>query len=163
LFAGAVSSHLPIWCTPWIPTIPDFRPSPKFPNNRNQASFLISDFINPVTSSWNLPMLNAIFDASSVQEILKVRISQESKPHYIWTPACSGKYSTGSAYLQILKAENSASLSFAPAGIWKSIWKLNLNDRLRLFLWKIAWNILPTQARLAYILPYYYFGYLSSM
>jgi hypothetical protein len=29
------------------------------------------------------------------------------------------------------------------------IWKLNLNDRLRLFLWKIAWNILPTKERLS--------------
>jgi hypothetical protein len=36
---------------------------------------------------------------------------------------------------------------------WKKLWKLNLNDRLRLFLWKIAWNILPTTSRINSILP----------
>jgi hypothetical protein len=30
---------------------------------------------------------------------------------------------------------------------WKKIWKLNLNDRSRFFLWKILWNILPTRER----------------
>jgi hypothetical protein len=34
------------------------------------------------------------------------------------------------------------------ANFWKSIWKLNLNDRLRLFIWKIAWNLFPTMERL---------------
>ena len=40
-----------------------------------------------------------------------------------------------------------------PPFFWKSIWKLNLNDRLKLFLWKIAWNILPTMERLGQLFP----------
>jgi hypothetical protein len=34
------------------------------------------------------------------------------------------------------------------ANFWKSFWKLNLNDRLKLFIWKIAWNLFPTMERL---------------
>jgi hypothetical protein len=33
------------------------------------------------------------------------------------------------------------------------LWKLKLNARLKLFLWKIAWNILPTKEILNLILP----------
>jgi hypothetical protein len=40
-----------------------------------------------------------------------------------------------------------------PIHFWKSLWKLNLNDRLKLFLWKIAWNILPTKDRLSQFFP----------
>jgi hypothetical protein len=36
----------------------------------------------------------------------------------------------------------------APLNFWKALWKLHLNDRLRNFLYKIAWNILPTVAKL---------------
>jgi hypothetical protein len=35
----------------------------------------------------------------------------------------------------------------------EKLWKLNLKDRLRLYLWKIAWNILPTTSRINSILP----------
>lgn len=31
---------------------------------------------------------------------------------------------------------------------WNLLWKLNLNARLKLFLWKIAWDIIPTKAKL---------------
>ena len=39
-----------------------------------------------------------------------------------------------------------------PLQLWNYLWKLNLNDRLRLFLWKIAWNILPTKEQQGQIL-----------
>jgi hypothetical protein len=29
--------------------------------------------------------------------------------------------------------------------------KLNINDRARLFLWKIVWNILPTKEQLSHL------------
>jgi hypothetical protein len=31
---------------------------------------------------------------------------------------------------------------------WKALWKLKLNARLILFLWKIAWNLFPSKAKL---------------
>jgi hypothetical protein len=56
------SSNFPIWTTSWIPTIQNFRPSPKFPNNLSLPSFLISDLLNPDTLTWNSFSVNAIFD-----------------------------------------------------------------------------------------------------
>jgi hypothetical protein len=48
------------------------------------------------------------------------------------------------AYSYITGSNTNASTSPIRPQFWNSIWKLNLKDRLRLFLWKIAWNILLT-------------------
>lgn len=32
---------------------------------------------------------------------------------------------------------------------WSLLWKLKFHARLKLLLWKVAWNILPTRARIA--------------
>jgi hypothetical protein len=36
---------------------------------------------------------------------------------------------------------------------WKLLWKINLNDILKLFLWKIAWDIVPSKSRLNEVFP----------
>jgi hypothetical protein len=59
----------------------------------------------------------------------------------------------GSAYQSILVINHLELASTSSQCFWKSLWKLNLNDRLRLFLWKIAWDILPTTFRINSILP----------
>jgi hypothetical protein len=70
---------------------------------------------------------------------------------YIWAPSTFGKFFVSSAYrfLSTVTSNNASSSNFPQ--FWKSIWKLNLNDRLRLFLWKIALNILLTKERLSQI------------
>jgi hypothetical protein len=45
------SSSSPIWTLDWIPTIPTFKPRPKFPLNRNLPSFQIMDLIDPIRNS----------------------------------------------------------------------------------------------------------------
>ena len=46
-------------------------------------------------------------------------------------------------------------LSLSPLAVanWKLLWKHNLNDRLKLFLWKIAWDIVPPKSRLNSVFP----------
>lgn len=102
-------------------------------------SFLIL-FIR-VHKHWNLSVIQSIFDRSSAEEILKIKISRDPGFNYIWTPSCSGRFSTNSAYLSINDLSD-------PDPLWKSLWKLRLNDRFRLFVWKIAWDILLTSARI---------------
>jgi hypothetical protein len=63
---------------------------------------------------------------------------------YLRLPLFFGKFKS---------AASSPSSSFFSSPFWKSNWKLNLNDRLRLFLWKIPWNILPTKERLGHLFP----------
>lgn len=132
------NSNFPIWTTAWIPTIPSFKPSPRFPNNHIQPSLYISNLIHHGTLEWNTIAINSIFDEASAKEISKIHISTDSKLHYIWNPSCSGRFSTNSAYLSIIAANSAGPASPISTSYWKAIWKLNLTDRLRLFLWKIV-------------------------
>lgn len=75
----------PIWTTSWIPTIQNFKPLSKFPNNLNFPSPLIFDLINPNSLSWMTITINSIFEEISAREILKIKISRAQGPHYIWT------------------------------------------------------------------------------
>jgi hypothetical protein len=142
------TSTASIWMTNWVPSLPSFRPLPKFPSNRNHRALLIQDLIDPALSSWKVPAITSLFDPISAQAILNTRISTDFAPAYFWTPSTSGKFSVSSAYSFITGSNTNTSISPIRPQFWNSIWKLNLNDRLRLFLWKIAWNILPTMERL---------------
>jgi hypothetical protein len=144
-------SSSPIWTSNWVPTIPSFKPKPKFPLNRNFPSLQIKDLINTDNLNWKASSIHALFDSNSANEILKLCISTDPSTQYIWTPSTSGRFSTSSVY-SLISASRSSSNSVSST-FWKSIWKLNLNDRLRLFLWKIAWNILPTKERLGQLFP----------
>jgi hypothetical protein len=143
-------SNYPFWTTAWIPTMPSFLPQPKFPNNREFPVGFILDFIHASTTQWNLEALRSVFNEISVSEISKIRISLISQPRFLWTFSNSGKFSSKSAFLQLKSSQDD--LPVLPGinpDFWKKIWTLNLNDRLRLFLWKIAWNILPTRERVS--------------
>ncbi|XP_059428630.1 uncharacterized protein LOC132162415 [Corylus avellana] len=114
----AKTSSLPIWTYAWIPTMKDFKP-PRFPCNRIQPSLCISDLIQQSPVQWNLSTISAIFDQAIVEEILKIKISLNPIPQYLWTPYCLGKFSLNSAYLSII---NACSL---PVSIQNSFWPLN--------------------------------------
>jgi hypothetical protein len=96
--------------------------------------------------------LNSVFDTTSTWEIFNIRISTESKPSFTWIPSCSSHFTTNSVYPAILDNNFSTTIPPVSTTLWKDIWKLKLNDRLGLFIWKIAWDILPTKARLKFII-----------
>jgi hypothetical protein len=133
------SSSSSIWSTNWVPSIPSFKPLPKFPFNRNIQALQIQDLIDPLLSHWIVLAIYSLFDSSLAREILKTRIFTAPNPSYLWTPSSSGRFSISSVYKFIIASSSNPS-SMTPQ-FWNSLWKLNLNDRLRLFIWKIAWNI----------------------
>jgi hypothetical protein len=149
----SLNSNFSIWTTAWIPTLPNFRPLPKHPGNREFSSLFISDLFLSGTHHWNVSTIYSLFDEFSAQEILKIHIYPSTFPKYLWTPAPSGKFTIGSAYQSIMALNHPELASTSSQPFWKSLWKLNLNDRLRLFLWKIAWDILPITSRVNSILP----------
>jgi hypothetical protein len=144
-------SSFPIWNSQWIPTIPSFCPSPLSPSSLS-SPLVVSDLINP-NATWNTPLLLSLFNPQSVREIQKIYINPSPCPEFLWTPSTSGNFSTSSAYSLISNPRVSSYPSPLDSNSWKHLWKLKLNARLKLFLWKIAWDIIPTKARLKSIFP----------
>jgi hypothetical protein len=68
-------------------------------------------------------------------------------------PFANGLFSTKSAHKLISSQRSHLSNFPLPAANWKKLWKLNLNDRLKLFLWKIVWDIVPSKSRLNSVFP----------
>jgi hypothetical protein len=141
----AISSglNLNVWSSPWIPSLPNFKPTPNpaliFPPN-----MIISDLILPLSRNWNIPLLHHLFDASSVQQILNIHLpSTSGLDRWIWAPSPSGQFSVKSAHEIIIQ---NTSLRPAPLNHadWDSLWSLKLQHRLKHLLWKISWNALPT-------------------
>jgi hypothetical protein len=64
-----------IWDTNRVPSLPSFKPLPKFPSNRNFQALQIRDLIDPILSRWKAPAIFSLFDSNSAQKILKTRIS----------------------------------------------------------------------------------------
>jgi hypothetical protein len=65
-------------------------------------------------------------------------------------PILSSLFSTKSAH-HLLTSARSPIISPLPTTTWKALWKLNLNHRLRLFLWKMDWNIIPTKTHIYFL------------
>jgi hypothetical protein len=143
---------LPIWDSPWIPSIPLFKPTPNPSLNSSRPPFTVRDLILP-SSQWNVPLIQSIFDFPSTREILKLKIFPSVASDFFWAPSQNGTFSSHSAYS--LASGNRAPIIHPvfDSSSWKLLWRLNLNARLSLLLWKIAWDILPTKSRLSSLFP----------
>lgn len=60
-----------------------------------------------------------------------------------WTAAANGKFSVKSGYDIIIEEEHSGE------EVWGLIWKANLHERFKLFLWRLASNVLPLNSLLS--------------
>jgi hypothetical protein len=58
-------SSIPIWNSPWIPSIPSLTPSPIIPYPPNSTNLVISNLINS-NATWNIPLISSLFDIHSV-------------------------------------------------------------------------------------------------
>jgi hypothetical protein len=132
--------------------MPSFNPVPLIPGSPNSTNLVLSDLIKP-NNTWNISLIIALFDSHSVREIKKTVISSPLKLEFLWTPSPNGNFLASSAYRFISSLRVSVySIPFVPAQ-WKQLWKLKLNARLKHFLWKIAWDIIPSKAWLKTIFP----------
>jgi hypothetical protein len=149
-YAPHISSSLTIWFSPWIPTMVNFVPTPRRPCLVAQYPLAISDLFCPVSLTWNVSFLQFLFDSLSVIEIMRIKIRSGSDA-LLWTVSSLGCFSTKSAH-HLFTALRPIHPSPVLASTWKGLWKLKLNFRLKLFLWKVVWNIVPTKSRISLVI-----------
>jgi hypothetical protein len=91
-------------------------------------------------------MLFDFFELETVAAIQKIRIPFFSRPDKLmWIKEPKGQFFVKSAYNTC--QETSTSHSQDP--LWKKLWKLKVHDRVKMLLWRIASNVLPTKDNLA--------------
>ena len=134
-----------IWKDPWVPWLPNFTPSPK-DSSTAPRPLVVACLINQATRSWNIGMLEALFNADLVEAILNIPIPSFPKPdRLVWIVDPKGLFSVESA----LKTHQIPATIEPSNTLWNCFWKLKMHDRLKIFLWRIGSNSLPTKLNIA--------------
>jgi len=127
----------------WAPYLAGFKPNPKT-NLLNPPNLHISDLINPVDRTWNIPLIHNMFDTYSAQQILNIHLPLSHTPdRWIWAPPIA-QFFEKSSHEMLIQSHQTRTLSLDPAD-WNCLWSLKLQHRLKHLLWKIVWNSLPVR------------------
>ena len=116
----------------------------KIRNNLHLLNW-VSDLIQDNPRRWNDDLLKECFDDESIAHIHKIQLGQfPQADKVIWSPSNNGAFSTKSAFWtdQVSWFNTMGPLTKQE---WNMLWKLKIHDRLKLLLWKIIWNALPTR------------------
>ncbi|XP_048611472.1 uncharacterized mitochondrial protein AtMg00310-like [Brassica napus] len=134
-----------IWGEPWIS--PSSATLPFGPTKEDESDLYVSDLILRGSGSWNITRLQELLPELT-KEIMSLRPSVTgAQDSYVWYPVASGSYSAKSGY-----AAASASLfptmnqPVVPTTFnWHtSVWNVESPPKLKLLIWKILHEALPT-------------------
>ncbi|XP_026428567.1 uncharacterized protein LOC113324461 [Papaver somniferum] len=110
----------------------------------------VDQLMVPNSNTWNIDMLNVLFDSNIVNEICKIRIPLNGADRLIWKPADNGLFSVKTAYRVVDEVTNVTTSSDPPLNFpWKLFWKLDLPQIILHFLWKCVHKCLPVRDRIA--------------
>uniref|UniRef100_A0A2N9I5P8 Reverse transcriptase domain-containing protein n=1 Tax=Fagus sylvatica TaxID=28930 RepID=A0A2N9I5P8_FAGSY len=128
-----------IWKDPWVPWLPNFVPQPK--EESTMVSFVVSCLIDQNTRTWNNNILEQFFNEESVAAIKQIIIPFTPRPdRLVWISDSKGIFSVKSVFKTC-----QAPIDVANTGIqWNKLWKLPVHEKLKMMLWRIGSDILPT-------------------
>ncbi|KAK9992542.1 hypothetical protein SO802_027527 [Lithocarpus litseifolius] len=131
-----------VWLDPWVPWLQNFIPKPQ-QEVYADCPMMVSMLIDNATNHWKVGLINEIFEPASAQAILALPIPQRRRPDkLIWIPDAKGVFSVKSVYRANHNFNITTPLNEAQ---WKGLWKIKTTKRIRIFLWRMATNSLPTK------------------
>ncbi|MBA0610243.1 hypothetical protein Godav_011113, partial [Gossypium davidsonii] len=120
-------------------------------NSRNYGIRLVSDLINEGSKTWNRDLIVNTFSMDIANKIMQIPLSKSSQADFqVWRGEATGIFSVRSAYklLQESTLDPNAYLQTHIKKIFRKLWNLNLPSKIKITVWKIAWNYIPTFSNL---------------
>lgn len=115
----------------------------------------MAELITREEAEWDIHTVKFLFDEETAKEILSITLSPFPLEDTLkWTGNQTGDFSVKGAYNSLREKEQKqnmdlASTSFQPSRrLWNGIWKANIRPKVRMFLWNICQNALPTRDNL---------------
>ena len=117
------------------------------------AETKVSSLINQELSVWKSDEVNRVFLPHEASLILSIPLSRRQPPDCAsWSCTPSGNFSTSSAYKLLAAAASSDRASTSnqadQSGLWKRLWKLQVPNKIKHFIWRVCNNALPTKCNL---------------
>ena len=134
-----------VWLDPWVPWIDGFTPSPK-DKSIVQSEMKVAQLIDQDHRAWRTAIALDTFNPISANVILSIPIPARPSPDKLmWIPDSKGLFSVKLAYKKLLPS----TLSQDTIGInWAKLWKIRVPERIKMFLWSVATNVLSTKENL---------------
>ena len=148
-----MGNQVRVWRDKWI-----LRPStykvitPEKPSSKDA---LVCELINRETKEWDRDKIDQWFLLKDRDEIMSIPLSITSnRDRLIWAENRSGKFSVKSAYRLALEEQKQSAMTdcsnwVARRRLWKTIWTLNIPQKIKLFAWKASQDILASKQNLA--------------
>jgi len=130
----------------WIRNLPSHKPSTSPPLHCEDLT--VNALLNPSLNSWNISVIQNLFDATDVTAILSIPLFVRSRTDSrIWKSTVDGAYTVKTTYrlcsdllLDVAPVRNNFS--------WNSIWQMQVPPRVCSFIWRLAHQCLPTRVNL---------------
>ncbi|KAH9784956.1 reverse transcriptase domain-containing protein [Citrus sinensis] len=131
----------------WMPRPTSFKPvsPPSLPIDSR-----VSDLIN-AANQWNEGLINQHFGKEDAEMILRIPLpSRPMEDQIVWHYDKKGIYSVKSGYQVALKEKfpDIPNCSNQKTNQWSVIWTLSLPEKIKIFTWRAAKNLLPTAENL---------------
>ena len=109
------------------------------------SCLIVSHLLEPNGLSWGDEKLNTLFDEQSAEAIRSLPFrAGPTEDCWIQVKSLSGNFSVKSAYW----LHSGSLINERADGIQAKMWKLNIHERMKMTLQRIAANILPTRDKL---------------
>lgn len=121
---------------PWVPSLEDGVPKLKEGINLNCLR-RVYELKDPELEEWDVQK-NLLFEAESANAILQIKWQNSRDENIlIWKGNECGTFSVKESYLQIIN-------TYTKDREWAWLWKLKIHERLKVFLWRMKAEVLPT-------------------
>jgi len=138
--------QIDVWDDPWLP-----RKSNRFIKSRRGPILIrkVCELIDPITNRWDASLIQSMFCQEDANVILKIPLREDEEDFIAWHPDTKGRFSVRSAYnLYIYEVEKEEGMQGQSGEDitcfnWKRIWKYQVPNKMKHFIWRLAHNSLP--------------------
>ena len=146
------SASIRVWQDRWILRPPSFTIITQ-PNTLHMR-LMVAVLLNEDTGEWKADLVKQVFLPDEAQTILSIpRSNKQASDRIIWAYTPKGIFAVNSAYKVTLAASPYASTvgeadTIAKETFWRTLWILDIPNKIKTFAWRARRNILPTKVNL---------------
>lgn len=136
----------------WLPNGQNCRPEWREGITLNPAIKMVSDLVITSAGLWNKNLIRQLFAKGSTSEILRLPVLRSSlEDQWIWTKEKNEIFPV-KFLVEVEQRRRALAAQAMDATSWNRVWKLKLQDKLKLMLWKVAAGAIKTKGALGRIL-----------
>ncbi|KAF4393544.1 hypothetical protein F8388_023348 [Cannabis sativa] len=109
-----------------------------------EKGVMVNSLVIPGRGDWNFEALESWFIPSMVKDVIAVpRLTMDANDELFWKSSPDGSFSVKKAYLACIRDR-----CLIEERMWSTLWKDKGHERIKIFLWRLARDILPFGSRI---------------